>query len=287
MRKTWVTGSIVAVHCVVVGGLLLTQGCGTTPPPQPPEKPNVPVVMPPSVEPTPPPVVVAPPVVPPPVEQTKVYTVKAGDSLSLIGKRFNVSVRDIMKLNKISHADKIRVGQKITLPGYVDLNAAAPAATHKTKPSAAKNGKGHAVAGKGDYVVKAGDSLAKIAKAHGTTVKALREANGLTSDKIRVGQKLVLAKGAGKPEAAPAPAETTPTEGQPVVEPVPAPVPTEGAAVTPTTSKDVLHVVEPNQDINSIAMMYGVRVEDVMKLNNLTAPEVKVGQTLKIPPPVE
>ena len=48
-----------------------------------------------------------------------------------------------------------------------------------------------------------------------------------------------------------------------------------------------MHVVEPNQDLNSIAMMYGVRVEDMMRVNNLATPDVKVGQTLKIPPPVE
>jgi LysM repeat protein len=63
-----------------------------------------------------------------------------------------------------------------------------------------------------------------------------------------------------------------------------APVATD---VIPPKSNDVLHVVELNQDLNSIAMMYGVRAEEVMTLNNLTSPDVKPGQTLKIPPPVE
>ena len=58
------------------------------------------------------------------------------------------------------------------------------------------------------------------------------------------------------------------------------------AAMAPK-SNEVLHVVEPNQDLGSIAMMYGVRAEEVLKLNNLTSPDVKVGQTLKIPPPAE
>jgi len=40
------------------------------------------------------------------------------------------------------------------------------------------------------YVVKSGDNLTRIAKAHGTTVKAIEAANGLASDHISVGDKL-------------------------------------------------------------------------------------------------
>ena len=40
------------------------------------------------------------------------------------------------------------------------------------------------------HVVSAGDTLSRIAKAHGTTVKALEAANGLDSDHIFVGAKL-------------------------------------------------------------------------------------------------
>lgn len=42
------------------------------------------------------------------------------------------------------------------------------------------------------YVVKAGDNLTRIAHAHGTTVKALKAANGLASDQILIGAKLKL-----------------------------------------------------------------------------------------------
>lgn len=42
------------------------------------------------------------------------------------------------------------------------------------------------------YVVKKGDSLARIAKSHGTSVKALKAANGLKSDLIAAGRKLKI-----------------------------------------------------------------------------------------------
>ena len=126
MKKGGLIAGIVAVHCVLIGSVALLQGCGTTPAPVEPPPPQV--VMPPAVEPAPlPPVVMPPPVkAAPPVQVTKTYTVKAGDSLSMIGKRFNVSTRDLMKMNKITNANKIHAGQKLTLPGYVNLNAPVP-----------------------------------------------------------------------------------------------------------------------------------------------------------------
>ncbi|MGA2786564.1 MAG: LysM peptidoglycan-binding domain-containing protein [Verrucomicrobiota bacterium] len=42
------------------------------------------------------------------------------------------------------------------------------------------------------YVVKSGDSLTRIAKAHGTTVRALKAANDLQNDRIVVGAKLKI-----------------------------------------------------------------------------------------------
>jgi len=40
------------------------------------------------------------------------------------------------------------------------------------------------------YVVKSGDTVARIAKAHGTTAQALRAANSLKNDRLIVGMKL-------------------------------------------------------------------------------------------------
>jgi len=56
--------------------------------------------------------------------------------------------------------------------------------------------------------VKSGDTLSKIAKAHGTTVKAIQSENNLTTTAIKVGQKLKLPAKAGA--AAPAPATAAP-----------------------------------------------------------------------------
>jgi LysM repeat protein len=46
--------------------------------------------------------------------------------------------------------------------------------------------------GEAVYLVRSGDSLTRIAKTHGTTVKALKLANSLTNDKIMVGEQLKI-----------------------------------------------------------------------------------------------
>ncbi len=67
--------------------------------------------------------------------------------------------------------------------------ASAPAPAYDAAPSApvaptAPSG--------GSVTVKGGDTLTGIAKRHGTSVAALRSANGLTGDLIKVGQMLNL-----------------------------------------------------------------------------------------------
>jgi LysM repeat protein len=61
--------------------------------------------------------------------------------------------------------------------------------------------------GEETYTVKSGDSLTRVAKAHGTTIKAIRAENKLTTDHIKVGQKLKIPARAeaAAPVIAPAP----------------------------------------------------------------------------------
>jgi LysM repeat protein len=65
-------------------------------------------------------------------------------------------------------------------------------ATSQTAPVVSKENVATACPPETLYVVKSGDSLTRIAKAHGTTVKALKAANGLENDRIVVGAKLKI-----------------------------------------------------------------------------------------------
>ena len=293
MKTPVVIAIVVAVHVVAVGSLVLIQGCGTTPkqetvvtPPQPvmPPLPEQPVVKPVPVKP------VIRPVVPaeaaPETLATKSYVVKQGDSLSLIAHRFHLTVKEIVALNKLSSPDKIRVGQKLVLPGYVDLSASAAAPVSKAKPKAAA---ASAAASGKEYVVVSGDTLSAIAVKCGTTTKALRAVNKLSSDNLRVGQKLALPTASIKPAAAEkaapaAPAAVAPAPAMPSENMAPPAAPVAGQAPAKAETPSFVHVVEPGQQLRDIAMLYAVSVDSLMKLNSLTNETLAAGQTLKVPP---
>ncbi|GHI01211.1 C40 family peptidase [Neobacillus kokaensis] len=104
---------------------------------------------------------------------TKEYTVKSGDSLSVIAKVYNTSVAELRKINNLS-SDVIKVGQVIKIPAASNSQLPVVPETAKT------------------YTVKTGDSLSIIAKIYGLTLTQLTSYNNLSSDIIYVGQVLKL-----------------------------------------------------------------------------------------------
>ncbi len=208
-----------AVLCFSVFGaavltLMLIQGCKreqTESQNQPPVETNAPVVdtnPPPMVASNPP--VPPPPVAPPPppvVENPGTeYVVVSHDTLGKIAKKNGISLKALEAANPGVNPSKLKVGQKLTIP------------PGGTTPAASET----SAAGGETYVVRSGDNLTRIAKAHGVTLKALKAENNLTTDHIHVGQKLnIPAKAeAAAPAPAPAPAPVAPP---PPEAPAPAP----------------------------------------------------------------
>jgi LysM repeat protein len=100
------------------------------------------------------------------------------------------AARDITTLQNSTQAAVNQLGTELAT---IDEKLKHMEEVHVAK--AAKGGKGGepAVAGPGEYIVKPGDTFSKIARANGTTIAALSEVNpGVTSSKLRVGQKLKL-----------------------------------------------------------------------------------------------
>ena len=159
-----------------------------------------------------PPVVVTPPAIPEPPPTTAApagvteYTIVKGDFLEKIAKNFHVSVKAISDANPGIDSAKLKIGQKIHIP--------APSGPVTPTASGAAPAEKVSVTGEQVYTVKSGDNLTKIAGQHGISLKALRAANNLKTDSIKVGQKLKLPAKASAGVAAPAaPAEPAPTGG--------------------------------------------------------------------------
>ncbi|MGN0966635.1 MAG: LysM peptidoglycan-binding domain-containing protein [Candidatus Coprovivens sp.] len=91
------------------------------------------------------------------------YTVKKGDTLYGIAKKFGLSVDELKNYNNLK-SNSLSIGQKINIPSNE----------------------------KNTYVVKSGDTLYNIAKSNGVSVSDLMSLNNLNNSNLSIGQVLVL-----------------------------------------------------------------------------------------------
>ena len=103
-----------------------------------------------------------------PVEGGNYYTVKSGDSLWSIAKKYNISVSDLKNANGLTNS-LLSIGDVLKIPTIV-----------KEEPK------------QNVYIVKKGDSLYKIAQNYDTTVSEIMQLNNLTSTSLSVGQVLEI-----------------------------------------------------------------------------------------------
>lgn len=148
---------------------------------------------------SPPPPVMPPPVVTPPPPGATEHTIAQGDTFATIAKKYNLTINAIAKANPGVDSRKLKLGQKIKLPESGAGAVAAPSATADAGAIPA-SAAGHAAAAD-TYVVKKGDNLTKIAKAHGVTINQIKTANNLKTTSLQIGSKLKIPAKAGTNES--------------------------------------------------------------------------------------
>ena len=115
----------------------------------------------------------------------KQYVVVKGDSFYKIAKAHKVSMKALADANPGVDSAKLKVGQALQVPAGAEPTSASPAASPVRASAKASPSTGR-------YVVKRGDTLDRIARAHRTTVRAIKAANGLTSDRLVAGRSLKM-----------------------------------------------------------------------------------------------
>jgi membrane-bound lytic murein transglycosylase D len=182
------------------------------------------------------------------------HTVRKGETLGKIAARYGTSVSDLSRANNLRNANRIYVGMSLTVPkGGSSAEAVASVASSSrsdASSSSRSSSSGSSSSRPSTHTVQRGESLSTIASKYGTTVTALRSANGLSSSKILVGQKLKLSGTASS-----------------------------GSSSSSTST----HVVRKGESLGSIASRYGVSVSSLQKANGIRdASHIVVGQKLKI-----
>jgi LysM repeat protein len=114
------------------------------------------------------------------IKQVK-HTVRSGQTMRAIAKRYGVSPNDIRSENKLKRTSSIYAGLVLKIPVSNTPKPRGAAARALSKREARS------------HRVRAGDSLWKIAKRYGVSMSRLRAVNGLRGRvHLKLGQKLII-----------------------------------------------------------------------------------------------
>ncbi len=196
------------------------------------------------------------------------YVVKKGDSLYSIARRFNVGVDLLRQLNNIN-GKNIYPGQRLQL-----------------KPTSLDE----AV-----HIVRSGETLSHIAEKYRIKISTLRTLNGITGNRILVGQKLrIKASQAGihTVERGDALWEIAKAYGMTVDEikelnglTSDRVYPGQELKLTPLKTEQYdTYRVKPGDYLNNIARLHQMDLSELMKVNNLSKSIIHPGDTLKVKP---
>lgn len=202
-----------------------------------------------------------------------VYTVKSGDSLWSIAKRYGVTVNELKSANNLT-SNTLSIGQKLKIP---------KTGIDEVEPST--------------YTVKAGDSLYAIARKYNTTVDALKSLNNLTTNTLQIGQKLkipmtdsedsitnyityTVKKGDNLYRIA----RSYGTTQQEIMSlnNLSSNLLSIGQTLRIPTNGQVTYTVKAGDNLYSIARAYGTTVDSLIRKNNLKSTTLKIGQILTI-----
>lgn len=174
-----------------------------------------------------------------------VYTVKAGDNLWNISRKYGVSVEVIIDVNNFRDKDFLSLGQKLEIPA---IGGGVPDSNKKQEPTIIT------------YTVVKGDNLWSISQRYDVKMISIISVNNLKEiSRLSIGQKLKLpitnmniAKAEGY---------------------------SQDAAV-----EEIIYYVKKGESLWSISRDYNVKLEAIIAANSITdASKISAGQQLRIP----
>jgi peptidoglycan endopeptidase LytE len=196
---------------------------------------------------------------------TVYHTVKKGENLYTIGKKYGKTPEEIKKLNNLTSSN-LYPGQKLIVGIKEGKTASEKKGKYSIKEEKLTSEKSENLI-KEYYTVKKGDTLSKISKNFGVSVTQLKKMNGLKNSKLKIGQKLIV-KIKKSDEMENVKKEINPEEIEPIAD----------------VSKKTYYKVCEGDTIESICEKFQIEPEKLLSANLLKREELKVGQILVIPP---
>ncbi len=181
------------------------------------------------------------------VGEKPVYVVRIGDTPELLANVFQVDSQTFRQQHQLWYLHPLAAGKELSLP--ISPAAAPDRQTVASLPTPLPSAAGRGVEEKKNeqdlrHTVRRGDSLERIARRYGTTVRALRTANSLRGTQINIGAVLRIPTGR---------TETT------------------------------LYRVRWGDTLGEIALRYNTTIATLVRLNNLRNHHIQAGKVLRIP----
>lgn len=174
-----------------------------------------------------------------------VYTVKAGDNLWNISRKYGVSVEVIVSVNNLKEKNLLSLGQKLEIPA---IGGGVSNSNQKQEPTIIT------------YTVVKGDNLWSISQRYDVKMSTIITTNNLKEiSRLSIGQKLKLpitnmdiAKAEGYDQEA--------------------------------AAEEIVYYVKKGESLWSISREYNVKLESIIAANSITdASKISTGQQLRIP----
>jgi len=213
--------------------------------------------------------------------ETKMYTVRKGETLASIAKKFRMTTSDLKYLNNLKK-NYVHTNQHLLVYSEPPKNMASSQQQASVTPSQG-NHEGTPPPSVPNnpvkyHTVKSGESLGKISTLYGCTVNDLISWNNLKSTNIVIGQKLKV--------SVPAAAGITASVADSIPRQAVSDPPSGPKVDTIRRDHFIWYTIQPGDNLWDIAGKFdGVTVSQLKSLNNITnANRLKAGDKIKIMP---
>jgi murein DD-endopeptidase MepM/ murein hydrolase activator NlpD len=174
-----------------------------------------------------------------------VYTVKAGDNLWNISRKYGVSMEVIVSVNNLKEKDLLSLGQKLEIPA---IGGGVSNSNQKQEPTIIT------------YTVVKGDTLWSISQRFDVKMISIISVNNLKEiSRLSIGQKLKL-----------------PITNMDIAK-------AEGYSQE-AVAEEIIYYVKKGESLWSISRNYNVKLESIIAANSISdASKISAGQQLRIP----
>ncbi|MDR1677801.1 MAG: LysM peptidoglycan-binding domain-containing protein [Deltaproteobacteria bacterium] len=237
------------------------------------------------------------------------YKVVSGDTISTIADRYGLSSEELRGINNLS-SNTLQIGQVLKVPAISKSTTGSGRSGDPVSGVAQslgmsqdnlkkvsdissdllKVGQKLKVAAGGtieqEYLVASGDTVSTIAERHNMKTVELKELNNLSDNNIRVGQKLKVLVGS-QTIRKDGTSERLATTDSSLVSTAPAatgpaPASTTSSALTSTIGAQTTYIVQSGDTVSQIAENFGLKSDELRRLNNLSNDNIRSGQKLLI-----